>query len=74
MKKDEIVANVVIIVFFIFMLIDAMKLRFVRRIGEMGSGFWPILALSAATLLSIILLISNLRKYQEKKSRARGKL
>ncbi len=56
MKKDEIVATVAIIAFLIFMLINAMELRSVRRFGEMGSGFWPILTLTLAVVLGIILL------------------
>ncbi len=63
MKRDEIIANVVIIAFFIFMLINSFKLHEIKRFGEMGSGFWPILILSTATLLSMILLISTLIKY-----------
>jgi putative tricarboxylic transport membrane protein len=70
MKRDEIIVNLVIIAFFIFMLVNSLKLHEIRRFGEMGSGFWPILTLSAATLFSIILLISNLRKYQREKQRA----
>jgi putative tricarboxylic transport membrane protein len=74
MKKDELVANVVIIAFFIFMLINAMELRFVRRFAEMGSGFWPILMLSAATVLSLVLLISNLRKYKIEKKQGTSEI
>jgi putative tricarboxylic transport membrane protein len=70
MKRDEIIANVVLLAFFIFMLMNSFKLHEIRRFGEMGSGFWPILALSAATLFSIILLISNLRKYQREKQQS----
>lgn len=74
MKRDEIIANVVIIAFFIFMLINSFKLHEIKRFGEMGSGFWPILALSAATLLSIVLLISNLRKYIREKKMETGEM
>ena len=71
MKKDELIANVGVIAFFSFMLIQATELKFVRRFGDMGSGFWPIMILSAATFLSILVLILNTRKYlQEKKTRA----
>ena len=70
MKRDEIIANVVIISFFIFMLINSFKLHQIRRFGEMGSGFWPILTLSTATLLSIILLVSTLIKYLKEKKKA----
>jgi hypothetical protein len=70
MKRDEIIVNLVIIAFFIFMLINSLKLHEIRRFGEVGSGFWPILILSTATLLSIILLISNLIKFQREKKQA----
>jgi len=68
MKKDEIIASGVMVAFFIFMLINSVGLHEIRRFGEMGSGFWPILVLSAATLLSIILLISNFMKYLKEKT------
>jgi len=70
MKRDEIIVNLVIIAFFIFMLINSLKLHEIRRFGEMGSGFWPILILSTATLLSIILLVSTLIKYLNEKKKA----
>jgi len=70
MKKDELIANVGVIVFFSFMLVQATGLKFVRRFGDMGSGFWPIMILSAATFLSILVLIFNTRKFlKEKKAR-----
>ena len=69
MKRDEIIANVVIIAFFIFMLINSFKLHEIKRFGEMGSGFWPMLTLSMATLLSMILLISTLIKYLNEKKK-----
>jgi hypothetical protein len=67
MKKNEIVATVIMIAFFGFMLIHAMELRFVRRFGEMGSGFWPILILVVAIFLGILLLISHLITFQREK-------
>lgn len=71
MKRDELVANVGVIAFFSFMLVQAAGLKFVRRFGDMGSGFWPIMILSAAALLSILVLIFNTRKYlKEKKTHA----
>jgi hypothetical protein len=70
MKRDEIIVNLVIIAFFIFMLINSLKLHEIRRFGEVGSGFWPILILSTATLLSIILLVSTLIKYLNEKKKA----
>jgi putative tricarboxylic transport membrane protein len=72
MKKDEIVAAVVMIAFFVFMLINGMELRFVKRFGEMGSGFWPILILGIAIFLSILLLISHLITFQKEKKEASG--
>ena len=70
MKRDEIVANILIISFFIFMLINSFKLHEIRRFGEMGSGFWPVLILSTATLLSIILLVSTIIKHLKIKKKA----
>ena len=63
MKRDEIIANVVLIVFFISMLYYAIQLHEIRRLGEIGSGFWPTLTLSAAALLSLLQLASTLKKY-----------
>lgn len=63
MKKGEIAASVLIMAFFVFMLFNSLGLHEIRRFGEVGSGFWPILILSTAILLSIILLISNLMNY-----------
>ncbi len=60
------------IAFFIFMLMNSFKLHEIRRFGEVGSGFWPILILSTATLLSIILLVSTLIKYLNEKKKASG--
>lgn len=64
MKKDELFASMAVIAFFSFMLIQAAELKFVRRVGDMGSGFWPILILSAATLLSLLVLVFNVRAYR----------
>jgi putative tricarboxylic transport membrane protein len=72
MKKDEIVFNVVMLAFFIFFLFQALELRFVRRFAEMGSGFWPLLMLSGATVLTLLLLISNIRKYLREKKATLG--
>lgn len=72
MKRDEIIGNVVIVSFFIFMLANSFKLQEIRRFGEMGSGFWPILILSAAVILSAVLLISSLVGYLKAKRQASG--
>ena len=66
MKKGPIIGNAVILVFFLFMLLESLKLHEIRRFGEMGSGFWPILILALASILSAILLFSSLRKGKEK--------
>jgi putative tricarboxylic transport membrane protein len=62
MKKGPIIGNAVILVFFLFMLFESFKLHDIRRFGEMGSGFWPILVLALACILSAILLFFSLRK------------
>lgn len=72
MERDEIIGNVVIVSFFIFMLAHSFKLQEIRRFGEMGSGFWPILILSAAVILSAVLLISSLVGYLKAKRQASG--
>ena len=66
MKKGPIIGNAVILVFFLFMLVESFKLHEIRRFGELGSGFWPILILALASILSAILLFSSLRKGKER--------
>jgi putative tricarboxylic transport membrane protein len=72
MRRDEIIGNIVIVGFFIFMLANSFKLHEIRRFGETGSGFWPILILSAAVILSAILLISSVVRYLKAKRQASG--
>jgi len=72
MKRNEIIGNVVIVSFFIFMLANSFKLQEIRRFGEMGSGFWPILILSAAVILSAVLLVSSLVGYLKAKRQSSG--
>jgi putative tricarboxylic transport membrane protein len=67
MKKGQIIGNAVILVFFLFLLIDSLKLHEIKRFGEMGSGFWPILVLSAAALISAFLLFSSILKFRKGK-------
>ena len=62
MRKGQIIGNLIILAFFIFMLLDSLKLREVRRFGEMGSGFWPILILAMAIVLTAFLILSSFRK------------
>jgi len=70
MKKVEIAAKAIIVAFFFAMMLNSLKLREIRRFGEMGSGFWPILILSTATVLSGLLLISSILKYMREKKNA----
>ena len=72
MKKGPIIGNAVILVFFLFLLLESFKLQEIRRFGEIGSGFWPILILALASLLSAILLISSLMKRKEKGEKEAG--
>lgn len=67
MKKPEFIANISILIFFLFFLYESLQLHAIRRFGEVGSGFWPILTLSVATILSLALLFSNFKKYRDEK-------
>jgi putative tricarboxylic transport membrane protein len=69
MNRGIIVGNAVIVAFFLFMLFDSLKLHEIRRFGEMGSGFWPILILSTATVLSALLLLSSILKFKKGKGK-----
>jgi putative tricarboxylic transport membrane protein len=62
MKKGEIVFFAISTAFFGFMLIEATGLMGQGRAGEIGSGLWPLLALGASALLSIVLLLSSIQK------------
>ncbi|MDZ4163679.1 MAG: tripartite tricarboxylate transporter TctB family protein [Smithellaceae bacterium] len=68
MKKDEIVANGVVVLFFSFMLVHSFSMHGVRRFGDMGSEFWPVMILSGGVLLSLALLISSIRKNLREKA------
>jgi putative tricarboxylic transport membrane protein len=67
MKKGEVVLSAVCLAFFSFMFYEALELRGVRRFGEVGSGFWPLLSLSIAAILSLVWFIGNLRRYSREK-------
>jgi len=67
MKRDELVFIGLLFAFFAFMLFNSTGLQEVRRFGEMGSGFWPILVLALALLLSGLLLGSSLYRYRKEK-------
>ena len=64
MKKGEIIFSAVCIAFFGFMLFETFELLGQGRPGEVGSGLWPFMALAVSTLLSVLMLISNIRKYK----------
>ena len=71
MKKGEIVLSAVCLAFFLFMFTEAFQLRGEGRFGEVGSGFWPLLAVGISSILSLVWLIGNLRRYsREKKGHA----
>lgn len=63
MKKSEIVFFSVCVAFFAFMMYQALGLVGQGRPGEFGSGAWPMLALGISTLLSLVLLITGVRKF-----------
>jgi putative tricarboxylic transport membrane protein len=73
MKKGEIVLSAVCLAFFSFMFYESLELRGLGRYGEVGSGFWPLLSLSFATILSLAWLITNLRKYSREKQETKEK-
>lgn len=64
MKKDEIVFFAVCVAFFGFMFYDGLDLTSHGRSGEIGSAFWPLIAIGASALLSVILLISSIKKFR----------
>ena len=70
MKKGEVILSAVCLAFFSFMFYEALELRGVGRFGEVGSGFWPLLSLGTTSILSLIWLIGNLRRYSREKKEA----
>lgn len=73
MKKAEVTTGAVCIVFFSFMLIQGFDLLGVKRSGDVGSGFWPVVSLVACLGLSIAWLIMTVvesRKAGEKPAAA----
>jgi putative tricarboxylic transport membrane protein len=70
MKKGEIVFSAVCVAFFGFMLTQTFELMGQGRAGEVGSGFWPLISLAAATALSAVWLVRNLAAYARQKPRA----
>ena len=72
MKKGEVVFSAVCVGFFAFMLSQTFELMGQGRAGEVGSGFWPLLSLAAATALSAVWLFKNLAAYAREKPRTAG--
>jgi putative tricarboxylic transport membrane protein len=70
MKKGEIIFSTVCVAFFGFMLTQTFELMGQGRAGEVGSGFWPLLSLMAATALSAVWLVRNLAAYAREKPMA----
>ena len=69
MKRAEITTGAVCVVFFSFMLVQGYDLIEVKRSGEVGSGFWPVMSLVACLGLSVAWLIMTVvesRKAGEK--------
>lgn len=64
MKKGEIVFSAVCVAFFGFMITQTFELLGQGRSGEMGSGFWPLLVLALAVVLSGLQLLLNIAKYR----------
>jgi putative tricarboxylic transport membrane protein len=62
MKKGEVVFFGICVAFFGFMLTQATGLMGQGRAGEIGSGLWPLLALGASAVLSVVLLASSIQK------------
>jgi putative tricarboxylic transport membrane protein len=72
MKKGEVVFSAVCVGFFAFMLTQSFELLRQGRAGEVGSGFWPMLSLGAATVLSGFWLLKNLAAYAREKPQTTG--
>ena len=61
MKKGEIVFSAVCVAFFGFMLTQTFELLGQGRVGEVGSGLWPFMALLVSIILSVLMLISSIK-------------
>jgi putative tricarboxylic transport membrane protein len=60
MKGAEITAGAVCVLFFSFMLIQGIDLLGVKRSGDVGSGFWPVISLGACLGLSLAWLMTTI--------------
>ena len=59
MKKGEIITSAFCVAFFSFMLFQGFGLLGLKRSGEVGSGFWPVMSLIACVGLSLVWLITT---------------
>jgi putative tricarboxylic transport membrane protein len=64
MKKGEIVFSGACAAFFAFMLFETLDLLGQGRPGEVGSGFWPSMALAVSLGLSLLMLVASIKKYK----------
>ena len=62
MKRGEIVLSAVCVGFFGFMLSQTFELLGQGRAGEVGSGLWPLMALLVSIALSLLMLVSSIKK------------
>lgn len=73
MKRGEAVLGAFCVAFFSYMFYEAVKLHGVGRFGEVGSGFWPMLSLGVAVILSLCWLVSTLAASAGEKGRSAEK-
>ncbi len=60
MSGGELIFRAACVLFFAVFLPQAWRLGGIRRYGEVGSGFWPLVILSLATLLSLLFFLQGL--------------
>ena len=60
MGRGELIFRGACVLFFAALLPHAWQLGGIRRFGEVGSGFWPLLILTLATALSLCLFLQGL--------------
>ncbi|MBI3057866.1 MAG: tripartite tricarboxylate transporter TctB family protein [Deltaproteobacteria bacterium] len=62
-RRGELIFRGACLLFFAALLPWAWNLGGIRRLGEVGSGFWPLSVLSLATALSALVFFQGLRSY-----------
>jgi len=68
MKRDELAVQGIVVLFFGFMLFSSFRLHGVKRFGDMGSEFWPVLILGSALILSLVLFVTSIKRYLREKA------